>query len=543
MTIDVLIKNAKVVDGSGNPWYYGEVGISGDKIVAVGPRNSIVPDASTEVVDAGGKVVCPGFIDIQSHSILPLMIDGRCVSKITQGVTTEIMGEGWTPAPYGGKIDDPLENAFFAQKIGDWHKQMYIWSRFSDWLQAYEDAGVSPNVGSYLGGGTLRSFVMGMSMNKPTDAEMDEMRRVMAQAMEDGAFGVSYALIYPPDTFASTDEIVEVCKVVSKYNGTYITHMRSEADELFEGLEETFEIARRADVAVEIYHLKASGKRNWWKMATVMENITQARAEGLDITVDMYPYPGAGTGLASVLPPWAQADGKFQENLRDPEMRARIRAEALDPGPGWEPMADLNGPEAVMPIGFRKPENQKYVAKRLSEIAEEMGVDWPTAAMDLLASEGGNISTIYFMMDENNVREQLKQPWIKISTDAGGFDPEWAKPMGPYHPRAYGTYTRVLGKYVREEGVLTLEDAVRKMTSSVADRLCLFDRGRLAVGSAADVVIFDPDTVIDKATFEDPHQLSVGVSDVWVNGGRVVKEGVHTGAKPGRFVKGPGYKQ
>lgn len=543
MTIDVLIKNAKVVDGTGNPWYYGEVAISGDTIAAVGPRNSITPDADTEIVDAGGKVICPGFIDIQSHSILPLMIDGRCVSKITQGITTEIMGEGWTPAPFGGKIDDPLENAFFAQKIGDWHQKMYTWRHFSDWLEEYVAQGVSPNVGSYLGGGTLRSYVMGMSMNKPSPAEMEEMRQVMAQAMEDGAFGVSYALIYPPDTFADTDEIVEVCKIVSKYNGTYITHMRSEADELLEGLEETFEIARRANVATEIYHLKASGKRNWWKMPTVMENITQARAEGLDITVDMYPYPGAGTGLASVLPPWAQADGKFQENLRNPEMRERIRNEALDPGPGWEAMADLNGPEAVMPVGFRKPENQKYVAKRLNEIAADMGVDWATAAMDLLASEGQNISTIYFMMDEANVREQLKQPWIKISTDAGGFDPEWAKPMGPYHPRAYGTYTRVLGKYVREEKVIPLEDAIRKMTSSVADRLCLYDRGQLRSGFAADVVLFDPETVSDMATFEDPHQLSVGISDVWVNGGRVVKDGVHTGATPGRFVKGPGYKQ
>ena len=542
-TFDVLIHNGRVVDGSGNPWFYGDVALRGDRIAAVAPRGQLRPSRATQVVDAEGMVVCPGFIDIQSHAILPLMIDGRCLSKITQGVTTEIMGEGWTPAPYGGLIDDPLKYSFFAQKVPDWHEKMYTWTRFGDWLEAMEAHGVSPNVGSFLGGGTLRIFARGMAMGKSSRAELATMRRVMAEAMQDGAFGVSYALIYPPDTFADTDEIVEICKVVSKYHGVYITHMRSEADGLIEGVEEALEVGRRANVPVEIYHLKAAGARNWHKMPRVMEMINEARAGGLDVTSDMYPYVGAGTGLASTLPPWAQADDKFYENLRDPEMRARIKAEALNPSGNWEAMVDLCGLDGVMPIGLQKPENLPYVGKRLSEIAAMRNQDWVDAVFDLCASEEEWISTIYFMMDEENVRAQLKQPWIKISTDAGGFDPEWAKPMGPYHPRAYGTYTRVLGKYVRDEGVIPLEDAIRKMSSSVADRLGLHDRGILRAGFLADVVLFDPETVADRATFEEPHQLSVGVRDVWVNGARVLDNGTHTGAKPGRFVKGPGAKK
>ncbi len=539
-TFDVLIRGARVVDGTGNPWFRGDVALHADRIAAIVPPGQIAPEQAGDVVDAAGLVVCPGFIDIQSHSILPLMIDGRSVSKISQGVTTEIMGEAWTPAPFGGKIDDPLKNALFIHPAAAWEQRMRSWTRFGDWLQAMIDHGVSPNIGSFLGGGTLRQYAMGMTMDAASNDVLDTMRRVTREAMEDGAFGVSYALIYPPDAYATTDELVEVCKVVSAHGGLYITHIRSEADQLKAGIEEALEIGRRAQLPVEIYHLKAAGQRNWHKLPNIIARITQARADGQDVTADMYPYTAAGTGLTSVLPPWAAADGKLYENLRDPVMRARIRAEALAPSGGWEAMGDLCGPAHMMPIGFVHPENQQYVGKTLAEIATMRDQAWIDAVIDLLAEENQRISTIYLMMDEGNLRLQLQQPWITISTDAGGLDPAWAEKLGPYHPRAYGTYTRVLGKYVREEGVLTLEDAVRKMSGAVASRLGLGERGLLRVGSFADVVVFDPQTIADQATFTQPHQLSVGVQHVWINGQRVLKDGQHTGALPGRIMRGAG---
>ena len=540
---DTLIQNAKIIDGSGNPWFYGDVVLQGDRIAAITPPGQIASDQAITVVDATDRVVCPGFIDILSHSILPLMIDPRCLSKITQGVTTEIMGEGWTPGPINDKIDlSTIQSNPYAKLIPDWVEQMPTWTRFRDWLTALAERGVSPNIGSFLGGGTLRQMAMGMEMGEPDADQLDVMRRVMAEAMEDGAMGVSCALIYPPSAYSSTNELVEVCKVVSQYKGVYITHIRSEADGLLEGLEEALEIGWRANLPVQIYHLKAAGKRNWAKMTQVIETINAARAAGQDVTADMYTYPAAGTGLSSILPPWAAAGGKFYDNLRDPAMRAQIRAEALNPAGDWEAMADLCGPEGVMPIGFTKPENQQYVGKRLSEIATMRDQVWVDAAFDLFLSEGQRISTIYFMMTDDNLRLQLQQPWIMIGTDAGGLDPAWAKPLGPYHPRAYGTYTRVLGRFARDEGVIPLEDAVRKMSAAVAQRLHIRDRGLLRTGMLADVVIFDPVTVGDRATFADPHQLSVGVQDVWVNGVRVLENGAHTGATPGRIVDGPGRK-
>lgn len=543
MDYSVLIRNAQVIDGTGNPWQYGDVALSGERIAAVAPPGAIPAENCAQVVDASGHVVCPGFVDILSHSILPLMVDGRSLSKIAQGVTTEVMGEGWTPAPFGGRLDADLPKHQFTSLLDpSWAEQMPTWTRFRDWLEAMTDWGVSPNVGSFLGGGTLRKYAMGMEMRPPSADELDTMRRVTAEAMEEGAFGVSFALIYPPSSYADTDEIVAIAKAFRPYSGIYITHLRSEADAFLDGLEEALTVGQQADVPVEIYHLKAAGTRNWHKLASAMERISEARSQGIDVTADMYTYAAAGTGLTSVLPPWAAAGDKLYENIEDPAMRAKIKAAALHPSGDWEAMADLTGPEGVMPVGFLKEENQRWVGKRLSEIAAEMGVDWPDAAMDLLASEGQRISTFYFVMSEENVRRKLQQPWVMISTDAGGLDPDWAAPTGPYHPRAYGTYSRVLGKYVREEKVIPLEDAVRKMSSALCDRLGLRDRGQLREGFYADVVIFDPATVGDRATFTDPHQLSVGVRDVWINGQRVLQEGTHTGATPGQIVSGPGYK-
>ena len=536
-----LITNAKIVDGTGNPWFYGDVVLAGDRIAAITPPGRIPVDQVADVVDATGMVVCPGFIDILSHSILPLMVDGRCLSKITQGVTTEIMGEGSTPGPINDKIDlRALKSHVFTQLVPEWAERMDRWVGFRDWLEALAERGVSSNIGSFLGGGTLRQYAMGMEMGEPTPDQLDLMRRTMAEAMAAGAMGISCALIYPPSAYSSTAELIEVCKVVSEYNGIYITHIRSEADGLLEGIEEALTIGQQAQLPVQIYHLKAAGQRNWPKMRQVIDRINAARAAGQDITADMYTYPAAGTGLTSVLPPWAAAGGKLYENLRDPEMRAKIKAAALNPDGSWEAMASLCGPEGVMLIGFTKAEHQQYVGKRLSEIAAMRGQDWVDTTFDLLVAEGQRISTIYFMMTDDNLRLQLQQPWIMIGTDAGGLDPVWAAPTGPYHPRAYGTYTRVLGRFVRDEGVIGLEDAVRKMSAAVAQRLGIRDRGLLREGMLADVVIFDPAIVADRATFENPHQLSVGVRDVWVNGGRVLKDGAHTGAMPGRIVDGPG---
>jgi N-acyl-D-amino-acid deacylase len=540
MNIDMLITGGRIVDGTGNPWRYGDVAIQGDRIAAITPPGQIAPEQARERADARGMVVCPGFIDIQSHSILPLMRDGRSLSKITQGVTTEIMGEAWTPAPFGGQIDDPFANALAEQDVAGWVERARTWRRFRDWLEALASHGVSPNIGSFLGGGTLRQYACAMRMGRATPDQLATMQRVMAEAMDDGAFGVSYALIYPPDSFVDTDELVAVCEIVAAHRGIYITHVRNEAEQLVEAINEAIIIGQRANLPVEIYHLKAAGRPNWHLMPDAIAAIEGARAAGVDVTADMYPYAASGTGLTAILPPWADADGRLYQNLADPLMRAKIRAEVLHPAGDWEAMAHNTTPEGVMPIGFRRPEHQAYVGRRLSEIAELRNQHWVDSALDLLAAEGQRISTIYFSMDESNVRMQLGLPWIKIATDAGGHDPAWAAALGPVHPRAYGTYPRVLGRYVRDQGVLSLEDAVRKMTSAVADRLGLPQRGLLRAGCYADLVVFDPAAIADQATFEAPHQLASGVRDVWVNGQRVLLNGQHTGATPGRFVTGLG---
>ncbi len=536
-----MIRGARIIDGTGNPWRYGDVVIEGDRILDIAVPGSVPGKHVGEVIEADGRIVCPGFIDIQSHSIVPLMRDGRCLSKITQGVTTEIMGEGWTPAPVGGRFTDPMAARLLDDgDAAEWIEAAREWTRFGHWLEAMEERGVSPNVGSYLAGGTLRRYAKGMDRGRADGGELETMRRVMAESMEDGAFGVTYALIYPPDDFVDTDEIVEVCKGVARHGGTYITHMRSESKRILQALSEALEIGERSGAGVEIYHLKAAGRSAWHLMPEVIERITTARKRGIDVTCDMYPYIASATGFSSILPTWVFAGDKLYENLQDPVIRRRIHDELTDPNSDYDGQARSAGVENIMPVGFRRPENLQYVGKRLDEIAEIRGAHWVDTVMDLLLSEQQRISTIYFNMTEENLRLQIQQPWIKISSDAGGVDPSWARPEGPIHPRGYGTYPRVLRQYVREEGLLTWEEAIRKSTSAVAERLSIPDRGTLRAGMMADVVVFNPDTVSDHATFEDPHQLSTGIEYVWVNGTAVVRDGEHTGAKPGRFVKGPG---
>jgi dihydroorotase/N-acyl-D-amino-acid deacylase len=379
-----------------------------------------------------------------------------------------------------------------------------------------------------------------MAQGAPTPSELDSMKRLVRDAMKDGAFGLASALIYPPDSFVATADLVALCRELAPLGGVYITHMRSEGDLLLEAIDEAIVIGREAGVPVEIYHLKAGGRRNWDKAQAAIDKIASARAREQDVAADMYPYTAGGTGLTACLPPWTSADGKLFANLGDSATRAKIRAEVEHPTSDWENLGALATPENVLVLGLKKPENRKYAGKRLSEIAAAEGKDWLDTAMDLILSERQRIDTIYFMMSEENVKFQLRQPWIKIGTDAGGHDPEKADAL--VHPRSYGTYPRILGKYVREEHVLALEDAVRKMTSAVANRLSIRDRGLLREGFYADVVVFDPETIGDRATFESPHQLSEGVRHVFVNGTAVVTDGKHTGARPGRIVRGPGYQ-
>ncbi len=543
---DVLIRGGRIVDGTGNPWFHGDLALSRDRIAAIAPAGTLDAALAGEVVDATGHVVSPGFIDIQSHSLVPLLTDPRSLSKVTQGVTTEIMGEGSTPSPFGGRIDMPfdsgLERRMGAVAYAEWNALGRTWARFGDWLRELERRQLSVNFGSFIGGGTVREYGKGMDMGPATADELQVMRDVLDQAMRDGAFGIATALIYPPGAYADFDELAALLEIVAAHNGVHITHVRSEEARLLEGIDEAIALARHTGVLTEIYHLKAAGRKNWHKMPQAIAMIDRARADGIDVTVDMYPYEAAGTGLASCLPYWVSEGGQFYENLANPEIRARLREEMADENADWENLGLAAGAEGILVAGITKPEIIRYRGWRISEIAAERGQDWRDTILDLLAIEGANIFTMYFVMSEDNLRLQLRQPWIKVSTDAGGVDPAIAEPLGPTHPRAYGTYPRVLAKYVREEGVITLEDAIRKMSSSVCDRLGLRDRGLLREGLKADVIVFDPATIQDHATWTRPHQLSTGVRDMWVNGGRVLRDGGHTGATPGEWVKGPGYQ-
>jgi N-acyl-D-amino-acid deacylase len=542
---DVIISGGRVVDGTGNAWFVGDVGVAGDRIAHVGPAGSLARATAPVRVDAQGMVVAPGFIDIQSGSYDNLLVgDGHALSKVTQGVTTEIMGEAYTPAPWNDNVE-PFAEFFFPYADSATVRAAVAPFRgphgFGAWLDAMERHGISVNAGSFLGATTVRAYVKAQVEGPPTAAELDSMRAVMRRAMEDGAFGLGTALIYPPGNYASTAELVEIARAMAPYHGIYITHMRSEADHFLEGMDEAFTIGREGGVPVEIYHLKAAGKRNWPKAAQAIAKIDSARAAGQDVGADMYPYVAGGTALSACLPPWASADGKLLQNLADSTTRARIRSDVLaERSESWENLCQLATPEGVLVGGFELPANKRFENKSLVEIAAGRRQEWVDALMDLTVEEKARLGAMFFIASEDNLALQIRQPWIKIGTDAGASDPGDTH-GNETHPRAYGTYPRILGRFVREQHVLPLEDAVRKMTSAVAERISLRGRGLVREGMYADLVVFDPATVIDHATYEHTHQLSTGVLDVFVNGVAVVRDGKHTGAKPGRAVRGLGW--
>jgi len=529
---DVLILNGRIVDGTGGPSFVGDLAIRGNRIALVGPAGFLAGREARDTIDATGMVISPGFIDILGQSGWYFLYgDSRLIAKVSQGVTTEIIGEGTTYAPLNprniGTRPDSMARRF-SQPNG-----------FGNFLESMERRGSSVNMGAFVGGHTLRQYGMGTRTGPASEAAVREMQGALRRAMRDGAFGVGTALIYAPGTFAGQEELVEVSKAMADLDGIYVTHLRSEGDGLLDGLDEAIRIGREAGVRVEIWHLKAAGRDNWDKGPESLARIEDARATGLDIEANMYPYVAAATGLTSCLPPSAQGAGLYTR-LGSATERAKIREEIENPTSSWDNFCRLAGPEGVLILRLGTDSLRRFSEMRLSQIAQARGEDWIETAFTLIRAERGRVETIYFLMDERNVVESLRRPWMKIGSDAGGPNPRTAS--GVVHPRSYGTFARVLGPYVRDQQVIPLEDAIRKMTWATASRLGIQERGLLAPGFFADVVVFDPDTVNDRATFERPHQVSTGVFATFVNGKAVWRNGQHTGAKPGRALRGPAYQ-
>ncbi|MGI8481871.1 MAG: N-acyl-D-amino-acid deacylase family protein [Chthoniobacterales bacterium] len=531
---DVVIKGGAVYDGSGAPARHADVAVRGDRIVGVGDFTNA---ESKAVIDAKGLAVAPGFINMLSWSTFSLIEDGRSQSEIRQGVTTEIMGEGESMGP----LNDAMKRRIVDQQTDI--KYEIKWTTLAEYLHYLQERGITTNIASFVGATTIREFVIGLEDKSPTREQLDQMRDLVRREMEAGALGIGSSLIYPPAFFAKTEELIELCKIAAKYQGKYISHMRSEGNRLVEAVEELLRISHEANIPAEIYHLKAAGQQNWPKMDRVLAMVEDARKKGQKITADMYTYPAAGTGLDACLPPWAE-DGGYDalwKRLQDPTTRQKIAAAVRMATNDWENLYLAAGsPDRILLSGFKSEKLKPLTGKSLAEVAKMRGKDPVETIMDLLLEDRSRIDTIYFLMSEENIKKQIARPWISFGSDEASQAPEGLFLKSNCHPRAYGNFSRLLGKYVREEKVIPLEEAVKRLSGLPATNLGLEGRGFLKEGMFADVVVFDPATIADRATFEMPHQYAVGVKHVFVNGVQVLKDGEHTGAKPGRPLAGPG---
>lgn len=532
---DVLIRNGTIYDGSGKPGYVGDVGIVGDSIAAVG---HLAGASGTVEIDATNLAVAPGFINMLSWATESLIEDGRSQSDLRQGVTLEVFGEGWSEGPLNAAMKKEMK-----EQQGD-IKFDVTWTTLGEYLDTLAHRGIATNIASFVGATTVRIYEVGYADRAPTPRELERMEGLVQQAMEEGALGVGSSLIYAPAFYAKTDELIDLCKVAAQYGGMYITHMRSEGDDLLKAVDEVITIARKAGLPAEIYHLKAAGRSNWDKMDKVIKTVEAARASGTRITADMYMYEAGATGLDAAMPPWVQEGGlkAWISRLKNPSIRRRVAKEMSSPPKGWENLYRSAGsPDKVLLVGFKTDSLKYLTGKTLGQVAAMRHMSPEETAMDLVIDDDSRVETVYFLMSEENIRKQIALPWVSFGSDAGSLAPEGVFLKSNPHPRAYGNVARLLGKYVRDEHVIPLEEAIRKLTSLPATNLKLHRRGNLKAGDYADVVVFDPATIADHATYDHPHQYSTGVVDVFVNGVQVLKNGEHTGATPGRVVRGPGW--
>ncbi len=527
---DVLISGASVYDGSGGEPFVGEIAITGDRIAYVGRK---APGSARERLDAHGKAVAPGFVNMLAHPEESLLADGRALSDLRQGVTLEVLGED-SMGPLSPRMKE-----LGVQRQGDIHYAI-DWTTLGEYLDKLERRGIAPNVASYVGAGTVRNYVLGERDVQPTAAQLEQMRGLVRQAMEQGALGVTTALIYSPNEYARTPELIALASESARCGGLYSVHMRSEGDRLLEGVQETVEIARASGGPAEIYHLKAAGKRNWSKLDALIGAVEAARQSGVRITADMYVYTAGATGLDAAMPPWVQDGGleAWIARLKDPQVRPRVLADMRDPAPQWENLYGAAGAAGTLLLAFKNPALKPLTGKTLAEVAHTRGVSPEDAAIDLVIEDGSRVGVAYFLMSEDNVRREVALPWVSFDSDEEAPAPEGVFLKSSHHPRAYGNFARVLARYVRDEHVITLQEAIRKLAAFPADTLSLSGRGRLKAGYFADVVVFDPATVQDHSTYERPQQLATGVEEVWVNGVRALRHGEATGAASGRAVRG-----
>jgi N-acyl-D-amino-acid deacylase len=531
---DVVIRHGTVYDGTGAAPVVEDLGINGDRIAA---RGDLSAARGREDVDASGLALAPGFINMLSHSETSLIADGRSQGDLRQGVTLEVFGESSM-----GPLNDEMKKEQ-TERQGD-IKYDISWTTLGEYLDHLVARGIATNIASFVSAATVRVNEVGRVNRAPTPEELERMRGHVRRAMDEGAMGLTSALIYTPGTFAKTDELVELAKVASGSGGMYISHMRSEGNRLLEAIEEVVTIARDARIRAEIYHLKAAGRENWPKLDEAIQRIESAQKQGLEITADMYTYTAGSTGLDAAMPPWVQEGGykEWAARLQDPKIRDRVRREMTTPTDAWENLMLAAGGEGTLLVGFKNEALRGYAGKTLAEVARLRSKPVPDTAMDLVVEDGSRVQVVYFLMSEDNVKKQIRLPWVSFGSDAASMAPEAVFVKTSTHPRSYGNFARLLGKYVRDEHVIPLEEAVRKLTSLPATTLKVKERGRLAPEYFADVVVFDPKAIADKATYEQPHQYAVGMRHVWVNGVRVLKDGEHTDAKPGRVVRGPGWK-